>query len=65
MFRPQGSGTVKTALAEGVRLPGSRLDDAELYDGMSTWYRLAYLNGGTRLQVFEHSPWPPWVRNRT
>jgi hypothetical protein len=32
------------------------LDDAELYDGMSTWYRLAYLDGGTRLQVFEHSP---------
>jgi hypothetical protein len=31
------------------------LDDAELYDGMSTWYRLAYLDGGTRLQVFEHS----------
>ena len=32
------------------------LDDDELYDGMSTWYRLAYLDGGTRLQVFEHSP---------
>jgi hypothetical protein len=32
------------------------LDDAELYDGMSTWYRLAYVNRGTRLQVFEHSP---------
>jgi hypothetical protein len=31
------------------------LDDAELHDGMSTWYRLAYLKGGTRLQVFEHS----------
>jgi len=23
---------------------------------MSTWYRLAYVHGGTRLQVFEHSP---------
>ena len=32
------------------------LDDDELYEGMSTWYRLAYLDGGTRLQVFEHSP---------
>jgi hypothetical protein len=31
------------------------LDDAELYEGTSTWYRLAYLEGGTRLQVFEHS----------
>lgn len=44
----------------GVRRGGQaariELDDAELYDGMSTWYRLAYLDGGTRLQVFEHSP---------
>jgi hypothetical protein len=32
------------------------LDDADLYDGMSTWYRLAFIDGGTRLQVFEHSP---------
>ena len=45
---------------DGVRRGGQaariELDDAELYDGMSTWYRLAYLDGGTRLQVFEHSP---------
>ena len=44
----------------GVRRGGQaariELDDDELYDGMSTWYRLAYLDGGTRLQVFEHSP---------
>ena len=32
------------------------LDDGELYDGMSAWYRLAYVQGGTRLQVFEHYP---------
>ena len=29
-------------------------DDVELDRAMSTWYRLAYLQGGTRLQVFEH-----------
>jgi len=28
---------------------------AEPHDGMSAWYRLAYVDGGTRLQVFEHS----------
>ena len=32
------------------------LDDVELDDGMSTWYWLAFVNGGTRLQVFEHFP---------
>jgi hypothetical protein len=26
----------------------------ELDDASSTWYRLAYIDGGTRLQVFEH-----------
>ena len=31
------------------------LDDDKLDDGMSTWYRLAYVSRGTRLQVFEHS----------
>ena len=29
--------------------PGSQLDDES-----STWYRLAYIDGGNRLQVFEH-----------
>lgn len=29
-------------------------DVDELYDEMSAWYRLAYVQGGTRLQVFEH-----------
>lgn len=27
--------------------------DGELYDELSAWYRLAYVQGGTRLQVFE------------
>ncbi len=31
------------------------LDEVQLYDDMSAWYRLAYVPGGTRLQVFEHS----------
>ena len=44
------------AVGRGGQAARIELDDAELYDGMSTWYRLAYLNGGTHLQVFEHSP---------
>jgi predicted S18 family serine protease len=30
------------------------LDNADLNHTMSAWYRLAYIDGGTRLQVFEH-----------
>jgi hypothetical protein len=44
---------------DGVRRGGqaARIEfDREVHDGMSSWYRLAYINGGTRLQVFEHSP---------
>jgi hypothetical protein len=44
------------AVGRGGQAARIELDDAELYDGMSTWYRLAYINRGTRLQVFEHSP---------
>ena len=43
------------AVGRGGQAARIELDDAELHDGMSTWYRLAYLDGGTRLQVFEHS----------
>jgi hypothetical protein len=32
------------------------LDDTPLNDGLSAWYRLAYLKGGSRLRVFEHYP---------
>ena len=44
------------AVVRGGQAARVEFDDAELHDGMSTWYRLAYLDGGTRLQVFEHSP---------
>ena len=44
------------AVRRGGQAARIEFDDAELHDGMSTWYRLAYLDGGTRLQVFEHSP---------
>ncbi len=56
MCRRQGSGTVKTGVGRGGQAARIELDDDELYDGMSTWYRLAYVDNGTRLQVFEHSP---------
>jgi hypothetical protein len=46
----------ESRVGRGGQAARIELDDAELYDGMSTWYRLAYLDGGTRLQVFEHSP---------
>jgi hypothetical protein len=43
-----------------VRLGGQavriELDDADRQAAMSIWYRLAYINGGTRLRVFEHYP---------
>ena len=44
------------AVGRGGQAVRVELDDAELYDGMSTWHWLAFLNGGTRLQVFEHFP---------
>jgi hypothetical protein len=39
--------------ADGISRRGGRAARIELDDGSSTWYRLAYLDGGTRLQVFE------------
>ena len=44
------------AVGRGGQATRVELDDAELYEGMSTWYWLAYINTGTRLQVFEHFP---------
>lgn len=44
------------AVHRGGQAARIEFDDADLGEGMSTWYRLAYLDGGTRLQVFEHSP---------
>jgi hypothetical protein len=46
--------------ADGVARRGGQaarieLDDAKLNAATSAWYRLAYIDGGTRLQVFEHS----------
>ena len=43
------------AVVRGGQATRIELDDDELHDGMSTWYRLAYIDGGARLQVFEHS----------
>ena len=40
--------------ADGVSHRGGRAARLELDDGSSTWYRLGYIDGGTRLQVFEH-----------
>ncbi len=42
--------------AEDVSHRGGRAARIELDDGSSTWYRLAYIDEGTRLQVFEHYP---------
>ena len=46
-------------LGDGVRRGGQatriEFDDPDLDAELSAWYRLAYLDGGTRLQVFEHS----------
>ncbi len=42
------------AVHRGGQAARIELVDDELHDG-SHWYRLAYLDGGTRLQVFEHS----------
>ncbi|MBK5331670.1 MAG: hypothetical protein JJD93_06860 [Ilumatobacteraceae bacterium] len=43
---------------DGVRRGGRaariELDNADLNTAMSVWYRLAYVDGGSRLQVFEH-----------
>jgi hypothetical protein len=52
------AGPAFTGIEAGVRSGGQvtriELDNAELNAGLSAWYRLAYLNGGTRLQLFEH-----------
>jgi hypothetical protein len=45
----------EAGVGRGGQASRIELDDADLYQGMSTWYRLAYVNRGTRLQVFEHS----------
>ena len=46
--------------ADGVGRRGGRAARIELADGgrhqLSTFYRLAYVDGGTRLQLFEHYP---------
>jgi hypothetical protein len=51
---PSSVGTV-----DGIRRGGQaariEVDDADLSAALSAWYRLAYIDGGTRLQVFEHS----------
>ncbi|MEP7112165.1 MAG: hypothetical protein ABI862_02775 [Ilumatobacteraceae bacterium] len=39
--------------ADGVDHRGGRAARIELDDESSTWYRLAYIDGGNRLQVFE------------
>jgi hypothetical protein len=46
----------ESGVGRGGQAARIELNDDELSDGMSIWYRLAYLDGGTRLQVFEHSP---------
>jgi hypothetical protein len=44
---------------DGIRRGGQatriEFDDPDLNAEISAWYRLAYLDGGSRLQVFEHS----------
>lgn len=50
----------KSWSADGVARRGGQaarieFDDAGLDAGTSAWYRLAYVDGGSRLQVFEHS----------
>ena len=67
---PVASGPVPTvdvpspqALGDdGVSRLGGRAARIELGKGSSVWYRLAYIDGGTRLQVFEH--YAPSTRGR-
>jgi hypothetical protein len=40
----------------GAQASRIELDDADLTATLSAWYRLAYVDGGTRLRVFEHYP---------
>ena len=46
-------------VGDGIRRGGQatriEFDSPSLNADISVWYRLAYLDGGTRLQVFEHS----------
>jgi hypothetical protein len=50
---PQSTGTHEAAHVGG-QASRVEVDDADLNNGLSAWYRLAYVGGGTRLQVFEH-----------
>jgi len=50
-----GFWDTEAAVRRGGQAARIEFDD-EVYSGMSSWYRLAYIDGGTRLQVFEHSP---------
>jgi hypothetical protein len=43
-------------LLSGAQASRIELDDADLSATLSSWYRLAYVDGGTRLRVFEHYP---------
>jgi hypothetical protein len=49
----QLSGT-DNATRSGGQATRIEFDDSGLNASMSAWYRLAYLDGGTRLRVFEH-----------
>ena len=49
-FRDSDNGAHRGGQASRIEL-----DDADRNATMSAWYRLAYIDGGTRLQVFEHS----------
>jgi hypothetical protein len=51
---PQFWDTPQGGVRTGGQAARIEFDDADLNDGMSAWYRLAYVNGGTRLRVFEH-----------
>ena len=42
-------------IRRGGQVSRIEFDDINLNSAISPWYRLAFLDGGTRLQVFEHS----------
>ncbi len=44
------------AVHSGGQASRIELDDAELTATLSPWYRLAYVDGGARLRLFEHYP---------
>ena len=47
--------TQQDVVRSGGKATRIELDDIGIDTAMSPWYWLAYLDGGTRLQVFEHS----------